>query len=192
MIRYDRSGAFERTDVSIDDVAALRLPGQILWLEVEGLSDERALRRIAELFTIHPLALADIVNIGQRPKAEAYADFELVVARMACSRGGHEFDLEQVSLVLGRDFVVSFHEGARDVFEPVRERIRGGALIRQMGADYLAYALLDTLIDGYYPIVEAIGAHLEELEDGVSDAAGKELLRADPPTRAATSSPSCA
>ncbi len=176
MIRYDRAGVLERAEVSIDDVAALRLPGQILWLEVEGLSDERALRRIAELFTIHPLALADVVNVGQRPKAEAYADFELVIARMACSRGGALFDLEQVSIVLGRDFVVSFHEGARDLFEPVRQRIRGGALVRQMGADYLAYALLDTLIDGYYPIVEAIGAHLEELEEAVSGDPAKELL----------------
>jgi magnesium transporter len=95
---------------------------------------------------------------------------------MACSRGGHLFELEQVSFVLGPDFVVSFHEGERDVFEPVRQRIRGGALVRQMGADYLAYALVDTLIDGYYPIVEAIGAHLEDLEDAVSDAPGRELL----------------
>ncbi len=166
----------ERQEVTIDEIESLRLPGQILWLEVEGLSDERALRRIAELFRIHPLALADIVNVGQRPKSEAYVDFELVIGRMACSRGGHAFDLEQVSLVLGRDLVVSFHEGARDVFEPVRERIRSGALVRQMGADYLAYALVDTLIDGYYPIVEAIGAHLEELEDAVSDSPGKALL----------------
>ncbi len=176
MIRYDRERVLERVGVTIEELTTLVQPGQITWVEVEGVSDERALRRIAELFRIHPLALADIVNTGQRPKAEAYADFEFVIARMACAREGHEFDLEQVSLVLGRDFVVSFHESARDVFEPVRQRIRGGALVRQMGADYLAYALVDTLIDGYYPIVEAIGAHLEELEDAVSDSPAKELL----------------
>ena len=176
VIRYDRERVLEREGVTIEELAALLQPGQIAWVEVEGLSDERALRRIAELFRIHPLALADIVNIGQRPKAEAYADFEFVIGRMACPRGTHEFDLEQVSLVLGRDFVVSFHEGARDVFEPVRQRIHSAALVRQMGADYLAYALVDTLIDGYYPIVEAIGAHLEELEDQVSESPGKELL----------------
>jgi magnesium transporter len=177
VIRYDRELVIERVGVTIEELTTLVQPGQITWVEVEGLSDERALRRIAELFHIHPLALADIVNTGQRPKAEAYADFEFVIARMACPRDeGHEFDLEQVSFVLGRDFVVSFHESARDVFEPVRQRIRSGALVRQMGADYLAYALVDTLIDGYYPIVEAIGAHLEELEDAVSDSPAKELL----------------
>jgi magnesium transporter len=176
VIRYDRERVLERVGVTIEELFTLVQPGQITWVEVEGVSDERALRRIGDLFRIHPLALADIVNTGQRPKAEAYADFEFVIARMACQREGHEFDLEQVSLVLGREFVVSFHEGTRDVFEPVRQRIRSGALIRQMGADYLAYALVDTLIDGYYPIVEAIGAHLEELEDAVSESPGKELL----------------
>src|SRR5258705_369242 len=108
-------------------------------------SDEAALRRIAGVFRIHPLAFAHIVNIGQRPKAEAYPDFELVVCRMACPRNPTEFDLEQVSLVIGRGFVVSFHEGERDVFEPVRERLRRGGVVRSLGADYLAYALVDVL-----------------------------------------------
>ena len=176
LIRYDKEQLVERADLPIDELAGQLVSGQLAWLEVEGLGDERALRRIAELFRIHPLALADIVNIGQRPKAEAYADFELVICRMACASGAHEFDLEQVSLVLGRDFVISFHEGARDVFEPLRERIRHGALVRAMGADYLAYALVDTLIDGYYPIVESIGEHLEALEDAVSERPRQDLL----------------
>jgi magnesium transporter len=176
VIRDDRERVLERVGVTIEELATLVQPGQITWVEVEGVSDERSMRRIGELFRIHPLALADIVNTGQRPKAEAYADFEFVIARMACPRDGHEFDLEQVSVVLGREFVVSFHEGERDIFEPVRHRIRSGALVRQMRADYLAYALVDTLIDGYYPIVEALGEHLEELEDAVSESPAKELL----------------
>jgi magnesium transporter len=136
---------------------------------VEGLGDERVLRRIAEQLRIHPLALADIVNVGQRPKSEAYDGFELVICRMARSREGLEPELEQVSIVLFADIVVSFHEGERDLFDPVRERIRQGALVRSMGADYLAYALVDMLVDGYYPILESLGVRLEDLEDRVSE-----------------------
>jgi magnesium transporter len=166
----------ERRDVRIDELSSLLQPGQVSWIEVEGLGDQVALRRIAELFRIHPLALADIVNVGQRPKAEAYADFELVICRMACRENGTDFELEQVSIILGQGFVVTFHEAARDVFDPVRERIRTGALVRSMGADYLAYALVDTLIDGYYPIVEAFGERLEALEEAVSAGPAQNLL----------------
>jgi magnesium transporter len=97
------------------------------------------------------------VNVGQRPKAEADADFELVICRMASRENAMDFDLEQVSIILGQGFVVSFPETARDVFDPVRERIRTGALVRSMGADYLAYALVDTMIDGYYPMSRRSG-----------------------------------
>ncbi len=165
VIRYDKEQLFERTGVGIDELPALIVPGQVNWVEVEGLADEAVLRRIAELFKIHPLALADIVNIGQRPKAEAYSDFELVICRVACPRAAHEFDLEQLSLVLGRETVLTFHEGERDVFDPMRERIRRGGGVRSMGVDYLAYALVDVLVDGYYPVVEAMGEKLESLED---------------------------
>jgi len=165
-IAYGGESLVERTDVRLDELAGLAQPGRVLWVEVEGLGDEPALRRIGELFHIHPLALADVVNVGQRPKAEVYPDFELFICRAACSRPSGEFELEQVSLVLGRGLVVSFHEGARDVFEPVRERLRrGGGVVRTMGADYLAYALVDVLIDGYFPLVDALGERLEALEE---------------------------
>jgi magnesium transporter len=177
VIRYDKEQLFERKDVRADELAGLLVPGQVTWVEVEGLGDEAVLRRIAELFRIHPLALADVVNVGQRPKAEAYRDFELVICRMACPREATEFDLEQVSLVLGRDFVVSFHEGERDVFDPLRERIRrGGGVVRSMGADYLAYALVDVLIDGYYPAVETLGERLESLEERLIAKPTRDLL----------------
>jgi magnesium transporter len=176
VIRYDKTQLLERKDVRIDELAALIVPGQITWIEAEGLGDEAVLRRLAELVHLHPLALADIVNVGQRPKAEAYADFELVVCRAPCPRSPQEFDLEQVSLVLASDVVVSFHEGERDLFEPLRERIRRGGVVRTMGTDYLVYALVDVLIDGYYPVVEALGERLEALEERVSARPTRSLL----------------
>src|SRR5262249_31228328 len=120
VIRYDKTELVERKDVRLDELPSLIVPGHVTWIEVEGLGDQAAMRRIAELVHLHPLALADIVNAGQRPKAEAYGDFELVVCRAPCPRSPLEFELEQVSLVLASEVVVSFHEGERDVFEPVR------------------------------------------------------------------------
>jgi len=176
VIRYDRDHFAERSGVAIEELAALLQPGHVTWVEVEGVGDEDTMRRLAEMFRIHPLALADIVNVGQRPKAEAYPTFELVIGRMACVTGPGEFDLEQVTLVLGRDFVLSFHEGARDAFEPVRERIRHGALVRTMQADYLAYGLVDMLVDGYYPVVESLSEQLEQLEEEVGERPRPALL----------------
>lgn len=155
-------------ELDVDDVEALaRFRGSetVTWIEVEGLGDEAGLRRIGEIFGIHPLALADIVNAPQRPKAEVYEGRDLVVCAMALLEKDGEIRLEQVSLVIGPGFVISVQEETEDVFDPVRARLRNGALVRRMGADFLAYALIDTLIDGYYPVLEAIGEELEDLEE---------------------------
>jgi magnesium transporter len=166
LIDYTPERVVERDVVDVEELAPYRASKSVTWIEVEGLGDEGGLRRLGELFGIHPLALADVVNAPQRPKAETYDDHDLVICHMA--RLGEEDDtchVEQVSFVIGDTFVISSQEGDEDVFDPVRVRIREGALVRTLGADYLAYALIDTLIDGYYPVLEAIGEELELLED---------------------------
>jgi magnesium transporter len=164
----DYKGArYEERDVGdIEELARYRTSESVTWIEVEGLGDERALRRIGEIFEIHPLALADAVNVPQRPKTESYEHHEFLVCRMAQMRG-REIETEQVSFVIGPHWVITFQAGERDVFDPVRGRIRSNSLICQMGADFLAYALLDTLVDGYFPIVESLGDALEDLEDRI-------------------------
>jgi len=156
----------ERNVRDVEQLARYRGSDTVTWVEVEGLGDERALRRIGEIFEIHPLALADAVNVPQRPKAETYEHHEFLVCRMA-QLHGREIETEQVSLVIGSHWVITFQPGHRDVFDPVRERIRNNSLICQMGADFLAYSLLDTLVDGYFPIVESLGDALEEVEERV-------------------------
>jgi magnesium transporter len=156
----------EELDVTdVEALARFNGPGSVTWVEVEGLGDEAGLRRLAEIFGIHHLALADVVNAPQRPKAEVYEGHDLVIGAMARLGEDEYCHVEQVSLVIGSSFVLSFQEGHEDVFDPVRARIRSGALIRGLGADFLAYALIDTLIDGYYPVLEALGEELEQLED---------------------------
>jgi magnesium transporter len=151
----------------------------ITWIDVQGFANREALERIRQVFDIHPLALADAVHVPQRPKAEMYGDRLLIVAQMARLTEAGEIEIDQLSLVLGPHWVVTFQERPGDVFDPVRERIRiGSGRIRQMGADFLAYALLDAVIDGYYPVVEAVGSALEALEeDVVSEPGGAALAR---------------
>ena len=118
------------------------------------------------LFHLHPLALEDAVNVHQRSKVDRYGDQLFITARVPADTVG--FRTEQVSLFVGKNFVITFLEDPGDCFEPVRRRLRDDeGLIRRRGADYLAYALLDASIDAYFPLLETFGDRLEELEDEV-------------------------
>jgi magnesium transporter len=138
---------------------------------VVGVGDAETVRRIGEIFALHRLALEDCINVHQRPKVEEYEDHRFIVSRMAMIREGP--DTEQISLFLGRNFVITFQEQPGDCFGPVRERLRAArGRIRAAGADYLAYALLDAIVDSYFPVLESYGERIEDLEDDV-------LLRPD-------------
>jgi magnesium transporter len=130
------------------------------------------------MFAIHPLALEDVVHIPIRPKSEAYAENMLIVSRMLRHSGNADVDTEQVSIVLGRDYVLTFQEDYGDVLDPVRNRLKvPKSMMRKHGSGYLAYAILDTIIDAYYPVIEALGDRLEELEESVLTEASPETLR---------------
>ena len=177
VIAYTES-EFEEHEISdVEEIARIaRDPGRVVWIDVESFGDGRARTRIGERLGIHPLAMADVVNVPQRPKVDAYGDRLLLVTQMTRIEAG-VVDMEQVSIVLGPGWVVTFQEHPGDVFEPVRERIRHGARVRRMGADYLTYALLDAVIDGYFPVIEAIGSVIESLEEEVLGRPTRETLR---------------
>jgi magnesium transporter len=159
----------------VETLAQLRTEQRVLWVDVQGLGDERVLRRLGELFALHPLLLADVVNVSQRPKVEDYDDVHLIVTRTV-ELNGRDLDVEQVSIVLGPSFVLSIQERSGDPFDPVRERLRGGGVIRRMRADYLAYALMDAVVDGYFPLLERLGEDLERLEEDVIGAPSPHVL----------------
>jgi magnesium transporter len=139
----------------------------VLWLNVEGLSDVSVLEKLGKHFGLHPLCLEDVINVPQRPKLEGYDDYDFLIFRMAMLQA-ELGDTEQVSLFLGPTYVLTFQERPGDVFEPVRQRLRQKrGKIRYCGADYLAYALLDAAIDGFFPLLEAIGDRLSTLEEAV-------------------------
>lgn len=174
-------GADGLDEQEIGEVAALRpllgVPDRTVWIDIEGFGNRRVLEEVGESFGIHPLAMADVVHIPQRPKAELYDGRLLVITQMALLTDEGDIDIEQVSLVLGPGWVVSFQDRPGDVFDPVRERIRASRTrIRQQGADYLMYALIDAVIDGYFPVVEALGGVIDALEEEVVEQTSRAAL----------------
>jgi magnesium transporter len=168
---YDLSRQGERRLAGPSEIPELLSdPSLTVWIDVEGLGNLDVLRELGRLLDIHPLAIADVANTPQRPKVELYGDRLLFVCHMAMLSPAGEIDFEQVSIVLGPSWVVSFQEKPGDVFDPVRERIRSPQMrIRRMGADFLAYALIDAVVDGYFAVVERIGDELDRLEDEVME-----------------------
>jgi magnesium transporter len=143
----------------------------VTWVDVQGLGDVETVRALGDRFDLHGLALEDVINVHQRPKVELYENHVFIVTRMvggpATDGGGA--DTEQVAMFLGADFLLTFQERSGDCFEPVRERLRhAGGRIRAARADYLAYTLIDAVIDGYFPVLEGYGERVERLEDAVT------------------------
>lgn len=142
----------------------------VSWIDVLGLGCEDVLQRLGEVFELHPLVLEDIVNVPQRAKVEDYENHLVIISHMVLLKEKSTgFWNEQVSFILGKHYLLTVQEEpSRDCFQPVRERIRAGkGTIRKQKADYLAYTLIDSIIDGFFPVLEAYGERIEELEDEV-------------------------
>ncbi len=163
-------GPDEIHESSIDNLADLKnLVGKlpVTWINVDGVGDAATIEKLGEIFKLHSLALEDVVNVHQRAKVEEYGEHLFIVARMV-SRNEH-LETEQISFFLGQGFLLTIQEAGGDCLDPVRERIRKArGRIRGAGADYLAYALLDAVVDHYFPIVDDYGDQLEALDDQVA------------------------
>lgn len=173
LTEYDIHGVTERVVASVADLPPPHLDdGKVRWIEFDGLGDVEALRQLGEKYELHPLALEDVLHTGQRPKVETYEHMLFIVALMIY-RDPEDGRMcgEQVSMFLEKGLLITIQEDPKnDVFDPVRARIRAGrGYIRKLGADYLTYALVDSIIDHMFPILECIGDALEELEDEMLD-----------------------
>lgn len=179
LIDYDQTHARRIIIEQPEEGAAYLHTDSVSWIDVQGLGDEEVLRRLGQTFSLHPLVLEDVVNVPQRQKVENYEDQLLIIARMVLPHPeGVGFISEQVSFILHQKALLTIQEEPyHDSFEPVRKRIRlQKGLIRKMGPDYLAYALLDAIVDGFFPVLETYGERLEILEDEILDNPTRETL----------------
>lgn len=162
-------------DIALSEIDRLKTGWSKIWLDCTGLAQAGLVEQIGQRFGFHPLALEDVLNVGQRPKTEFHDDHLFVILPMLDTH--HDRTREQVAIFFSRDFVITFQERPGDVFDPVRRRIEaGGKRLFGRGADYLAYALIDAIVDSYFPLLEARSEEIDRIEDEVLHFAEQEQL----------------
>lgn len=177
-VRYNADRVETLPATKVGDLAALRLDEDRLWVDIIGSGDGRWLKAVGKDFGVHPLALADLVNVPQRPKAESYGDRHLIITHVPhISAESGEPGLIQIGVILGPGFLLTFRERDTGGFDSLLQRLHAepGRMRGEM-TDYLAYALLDLATDMYFPVVEALGEQIDELEDAVFAARDEDLL----------------
>ncbi|HEX6532498.1 MAG TPA: magnesium/cobalt transporter CorA, partial [Nitrospira sp.] len=176
IFRYNAAGCEELQPERVDQLSP---PAEesVVWINVGGVHDVQVLETLGKQFSLHPLLLEDVANTDQRPKLDDYEEYLFLVIKMLSLTERKEIAVEQVSLVLGRNYVLSFQENGTDVFQPVRERLRGGkGRLRQADSDYLLYALVDAIVDQYFAVLELMGERLEAVQQAVVDDPKPETL----------------
>lgn len=169
LMQYNAELLTEEEVSSIDEAFSKIKPGCVNWINVYGIHDLELIKRIGELFDFPSLLLEDILNTDQRPRYDDDEEFDALLLKMLRHEGTtNQIHAEQISILLGENYVLTIQEQKGDVFNPVRERIRKGrGKIRTKSNDYLAYALMDTIIDNYTILIENLGQKIEELEDRI-------------------------
>ena len=167
IIDYDENQYEEREVKNIEDCFPFKGTPSVSWINIDGVHQVDVIEKLGSHFVLHPLLQEDVVNTHQRPKFDEFDDHLFIVLRMFFfNEEENELEGEQISLIVGSNFVISFQEKQGDVFEQVRERLRNGkGRIRKKGSDYLAYALIDAIVDSYYNILEQLGENIESLQE---------------------------
>ncbi len=169
VIDYDKDNLTEKEISSVEDILELLDKNSVTWVNIDGIHDTELLKSFSKSFDIHPLLIEDLLNTGQRPKIEDFDNAVFFTMKMLDYDDEEKIiTTEQISIVLKDKFLITFQEQPGDIFDPVRERIRKKkGRIRNLSTDYLAYALLDTVIDNYLHIIEVVGDEIEEMENDI-------------------------
>ncbi len=177
---YNENELIEKESFDVEECRTFFEKNSVTWINVDGIHRVDVLEKLTACYNIHHLVLEDILNINQRPKIEDFGEYVYISAKMHALEGANgDIGDEQVSIVLGKNFLISFQEEKTgDVFNSIRQRIRSGkSRIRKMPADYLAYALLDALVDSYFIILEDIGERIESLEESLVEKPDPSVIR---------------
>lgn len=169
VLDYDEKQCEEKEVESVESLFKFRDSSTVSWINIDGLHEVDPIERLGSHFGIHPLVLEDVVNTEQRPKLEDMGDYIFIVLKMmSFNKVENRVEAEQVSLIIGKNYVLTFQERIGDVFQGIRERIRNHqGRIRRMGSDYLAYTLVDAIVDNYFVVLEVVGDQIESMEDDV-------------------------
>jgi magnesium transporter len=170
VLDYDEAQVQEKEIKTVDECRPFKDRPTVTWVQMVGLQDTNILEELGTVFGLHPLTLEDILNTDQRPKMEDFGEYIYVVLKTFYSAGDQWDDIvpEQISIVLGAGFVISFQERESDLFKPIIERIMAGkGRLRKSGADYLTYSLVDTIVDHYFGILETLGEKIEVTEEAL-------------------------
>ena len=167
IVDYSEAKFQEKEAKSVGECFSYKDKSTITWINIDGVHKIKVIEEIGKHFNLHPLILEDIVDTDQRPKIKDFGDYIFIILKMIYyDRNDNEMKAEQVSLILGKNYVISFQEREGDVFNPIRERIRNNiGRIRKAGTDYLVYSLIDAIVDNYFIIIEKLGEKIENLED---------------------------
>jgi len=170
IIDYDEKHLRQQEVETIEECFPFRDEPTVTWINIDGLHEVEIIEKIGNHFDIHPLVLEDILHTGQRPKAEDFGKYIYIVLRsLSFDEEQEEILEEQISLLVGSNYVISFQERVGDEFNPVRERIRTGRFqMKKRKADFVAYSLIDAVVDNYFLILEKIGEKIESMERGES------------------------
>lgn len=180
ILDYDENQFDEIEAKTIEECFPFKEKPTITWINIDGLHQVDIIEKIGKNFDFHPLLLEDILNTEQRPKIEVFENYIYIVLKMLYYNDNiKKINSEQVSIIFGQNYVISFQEREGDVFNPIRDRIRTGkGRIRKMGADYLAYTLMDAIVDNYFTILEKIGEDIEDVEESMITNPTPETLHA--------------
>ena len=178
---YDEAHLQEKEIKTVGECRQFKDSPTVAWIHIEGIHDTQILEELGAVFGLHPLTLEDILNTDQRPKMEDFCEYIYIVLKTFYnpSDENNETTSEQISIILGSTFVISFQEKETDIFKPIRERIRAGkGRLRKSGADYLAYSLIDTIVDNYFTILEHLGEKIEIIEESLVKNPSTQTLQA--------------
>jgi len=180
IIDYDETQFQEKEVKSVEECFPYKDKPTVTWIDINGVHQVDIIEKIGKEFALHPLVLEDVMNTGQRPKIDYFEDYIFIVLKIPYyHEEKKELSIEQLSLFLGKTFVLSFHEDAKYIFKPIRDRLETVKYpIRKFGADYLAYTLIDIAIDNYFVIMENIENKLDDIEDDLLEKPSTKTLHA--------------
>ncbi|GHT96771.1 magnesium transport protein CorA [Spirochaetia bacterium] len=166
LIGYDPAGSWNKRAETVEELLGYRNTAGVTWINVDGLSDSAAINHLAEAYKIHPLTVEDIINTEQRPKIEEFDEYLFITLKAIHRKGDGEFEFDHISLVILENTVITFQELSGDSFDGIRRRImNNGGKIRKLGTDYLAYTIIDSVVDEYFLILDSIGDGIDDFED---------------------------